>query len=130
MSAADCLLLTSECEGSPTVVQEAMACNLPVVTVDVGDVQFCLGGVSPTRLVGRDPAEIGNAIAEVLTQGQRSNGRSRIENFSNASIAGQVASIYRDISFTPHEDRVWPSIKVQLETRGQNSEEISTSKRG
>jgi glycosyltransferase involved in cell wall biosynthesis len=131
MSAADCLLLTSACEGSPTVVQEAMACDLPVVTVDVGDVQFCLGGVSPTRIVGRDPTEIGNAIAEVLTQGRRSNGRSRIENFSNAAIAEQVASIYRAISLTPHEDSIWPPpIKVQLEARGHNSEEISTSKTG
>jgi hypothetical protein len=107
-----------------------MACSLPVVTVDVGDVQFCLSGVSPSRIVGRDPTEIGNAIAEVLTQGERSNGRSRIENFSNAFIAGQVASIYRAISLTPHEDIVWPPIKVQLGARGQNSEEISTSKTG
>jgi hypothetical protein len=105
-----------------------MACNLPVVTVDVGDVQFCLSGVSPSRIVGRDPTEIGNAIAEVLTQGQRSNGRSRVENFSNAVIAGQVASIYRAISLTPHEDVIWPPIKVQLEALEHNSNEISTSK--
>jgi glycosyltransferase involved in cell wall biosynthesis len=97
MSAADCLLLTSEWEGSPTVVQEAMACNLPVVTVDVGDVQSRLSGVSPTRIVGRDATKIGNAIAEVLTLGQRSNGRSRVEGISNAAIAGQVTSIYRAI---------------------------------
>jgi glycosyltransferase involved in cell wall biosynthesis len=130
MSAADCLLLTSECEGSPTVVQEAMACNLPVVTVDVGDVQFCLRGVSPTRIVGRDPTEIGHAIAEVLTQGQRSNGRSRVENFSNAAIAKQVASIYHAISLPPHEDSIWPPTKVQLEARGHSPKETSTLKSG
>jgi glycosyltransferase involved in cell wall biosynthesis len=130
MSAADCLVLTSECEGSPTVVQEAMACNLPVVTVDVGDVQFCLSEVSPTRIVGRDPREIGNAIAEVLTQGQRSNGQSRVEDFSNAAIARQVASIYRAISLTPHEDGIWPPTKVRLEARRHNSPETSTSKSG
>jgi glycosyltransferase involved in cell wall biosynthesis len=130
MSAADCLLLTSECEGSPTVVQEAMACNLPVVTVDVGDVQFCLSGVSPTRIVGRDPTALGNAIAEVLTEGQRSNGWRRVEHFSNAVIAEQVASIYRAISLTPHEDSMWPPIKAQLEARGPDSKEPSTSKSG
>jgi len=129
MSAADCLLLTSECEGSPTVVQEAMACNLPVVTVGVGDVQFCLSGVSPTRIVGRDPTEIGNAIAEVLTQGQRSNGRSRVGSFSNAVIAERVASIYRAISRAPREDSIWPPIKVKLEARGHD-QETSTSKSG
>jgi len=105
MSAADCLLLTSECEGSPTVVQEAMACNLPVVTVDVGDVRSRLSGVSPTRIVGRDPREIGNAIAEVLTLGQRSNGWSRVGSITTAAVAGQITSIYRAISHTQHEDK-------------------------
>jgi teichuronic acid biosynthesis glycosyltransferase TuaC len=130
MSAADCLLLTSEWEGSPTVVQEAMACNLPVVTVDVGDVQSRLSGVSPTRIVGRDPTEIGNAIAEVLTLGQRSNGRSRVEAISNAAIAGQVTSIYRAISHTHHEASIRPPVKVRLRARGHKHKETSTSKSG
>lgn len=40
MQASDVLLLTSDwgTEGSPAVVREAIACGLPVVSVDVGDV--------------------------------------------------------------------------------------------
>lgn len=40
LQSADVLLLTSNrgTEGSPTIVKEAVACGLPVVTVDVGDV--------------------------------------------------------------------------------------------
>jgi glycosyltransferase involved in cell wall biosynthesis len=130
MNAADCLVLTSECEGSPTVVQEAMACNLPVVTVDVGDVRARLTGVSPTRIVRRDPAEIGNAIADMFTLGQRSNGWSRVEGISNATIAGQVTSIYRAISHAQNEERVWPPTKVRLGARGHSRKETSTSKSG
>src|SRR5436853_567335 len=36
--AADCLLVTSDTEGSPNVVKEALCAALPVVSVDVGDV--------------------------------------------------------------------------------------------
>lgn len=40
IQSADVLLLTSNqgTEGSPTIVKEAVACGVPVVTVDVGDV--------------------------------------------------------------------------------------------
>ena len=37
MNAADVLVMASMSEGSPNAVKEAMATNLPVITVDVGD---------------------------------------------------------------------------------------------
>jgi glycosyltransferase involved in cell wall biosynthesis len=95
MAAADCLLLTSDWEGSPNVVKEAMACNLPVVTVDVGDVRARLEGVSPSRIVDRNPEEIANAVAEILIQGKRSNGSSRVGEFLESSVARRIISIYR-----------------------------------
>jgi teichuronic acid biosynthesis glycosyltransferase TuaC len=47
-SAADVMILCSDREGSPTAIKEAMACNLPVVATDVGDVQEMLSGVAGT----------------------------------------------------------------------------------
>ena len=38
INGSDVLLLTSLHEGSPTIVKECLACNLPIVSVDVGDV--------------------------------------------------------------------------------------------
>jgi len=38
MNASDCLAFASYFEGSPNVIKEALACNLPIVSVDVGDV--------------------------------------------------------------------------------------------
>lgn len=75
LSAADALLLCSDSEGSPTMVKEAMACNLPVVTNDVGDVRERLAGVSPGAIVPRDPERMADALREVLRDRRRSNGR-------------------------------------------------------
>jgi glycosyltransferase involved in cell wall biosynthesis len=95
MNAADCLLVTSRTEGSPTVVQEAMACNLPVVSVDVGDVRERLAGVAQCAVVrGRDPATLGEAIAAVLREPRRSDGRVHAAAVSVDAIAAQLADFY------------------------------------
>ena len=62
MNAADCLLVTSDAEGSPTVVQEALATNLPVVSVDVGDIRERLEGVACSRVAERDPHALWDAL--------------------------------------------------------------------
>jgi glycosyltransferase involved in cell wall biosynthesis len=94
MNAADCLLLTSDREGSPTVVQEAIACGLPVVTVDVGDVRERLQGVVPSVVVQQDPTELGRALIEVLAQARRSNGPALASTFSLRRLAERLRDTY------------------------------------
>jgi glycosyltransferase involved in cell wall biosynthesis len=95
MNAADCLLVTSHTEGSPTVVQEAMACNLPVVSVDVGDVRERLAGVRHCSVVdGRDPQALGAALAEVLREPRRSDGRLHAAPLAVEAIAARLTDFY------------------------------------
>lgn len=75
LSGADALLLCSDTEGSPTMVKEAMACNLPVVTNDVGDVRQQLIGVEPGAITAQDADALATALSSVLQDGRRSNGR-------------------------------------------------------
>lgn len=96
MNACDCALMTSEFEGSPNVVKEATACNLPVVSVDVGDVTERLAGVAPSFVVARDANALGHALAEVIRSGQRSNGRIKAAELSRDVLATKIISVYRE----------------------------------
>lgn len=66
MNACDAMVMTSMIEGSPNVVKEAMACNVPIVGVLVGDVQQLLDGVPGCELCTRDPEIIGRAMVRAL----------------------------------------------------------------
>lgn len=94
--AADVLLFTSHREGSPNTVKEALACNLPVVSVAVGDVAERLSGVEPSAIVERDAAALANAIISILRRGQRSNGREHVSAISLEAVAKRVLDVYQD----------------------------------
>jgi glycosyltransferase involved in cell wall biosynthesis len=92
--AADVFLCASKFEGSPNAVKEALACNLPIVSVPVGDVPALLAGVSPSAIVPRDANAIGEALANMLLLRARSNGRERIGHLSLDQVAQQVLAVY------------------------------------
>lgn len=96
MNAADALLLTSEQEGSPNSVKEALACNLPVVATPVGDVPERLDGVSPST-VGATDAELVDGLASILRDPRRSDGREAVEPVSLERMAARLEAIYADV---------------------------------
>ncbi len=97
LNAADCLLVTSLFEGSPNIVKEALACNLPIVSLDVGDVQERLQGVTPSEIVRADADEIARALVRILSSPTRSNGFSRAVEISTAAMAGKLLEVYRSV---------------------------------
>lgn len=94
MNASDVLVLTSQHEGSPNAVKEAMACDLPIVAVDVGDVREVVEGTRNCHIVERTPKEIAEKLRDLLLKSERSDGRSRVRHLSLQAVARQVITVY------------------------------------
>ncbi len=78
MNTADVVLVTSDYEASPMVIKEAMACNIPIVSTDVGDTRLVIGETEGCYLSERDPKDITAKIKMALNYGKRTNGRKRM----------------------------------------------------
>jgi len=98
-SAADAMLLCSDSEGSPTSVKEALACNLPVVATDVGDVREIMRGITGTRICTRDVGALAHGLREALYMSRRGvfEGRSAMRRYDQASTMKKIINVYDDV---------------------------------
>ncbi len=94
MNAADVLVLASLAEGSPNAVKEAMATNLPVITVDVGDAAELIGSTEGCYVVPREVEAIAARLVEACRRGTRTCGRDWIARLSIESVAKQIVDVY------------------------------------
>ena len=97
MNAVDMLVTASMSEGSPNAVKEAMATNLPVVAVDVGDVSDLIGSTPGCYVVPREAEAIAERIVEVCRCGGRTNGRESIRKLSIDAVAHQILKVYAEV---------------------------------
>jgi len=66
INACDVMILTSRHEGSPLAVREALACNIPVVSVDVGDVRSLIEETKGGGIASERAEDIAEKIAMVF----------------------------------------------------------------
>lgn len=99
-NAASAHLLTSDFEGSPNSVKEAMACNLPVVSTNVGSVKELLQNVNGSYVAKtNEPEELADLIYKVLNETRKNNGREQLikQELDIVSVAKKIKAIYKKI---------------------------------
>lgn len=97
MNAADVLLLPSRSEGSPNVVKEAMAAELPVVATPVGDVRELLTGVAGCAVCEPDPDALARGLAAALDHGRSPEARSAVTPLDIAAVARRTIEVYEAV---------------------------------
>lgn len=101
-NAADAVVITSFHEGSPNIVKEAMACNCPLVSTEIGDVSMLSEGVTGHFLVTFDPDAVASGMISALkfrSERGETTGRHRIIELKldSSSVAEQIISIYKEL---------------------------------
>lgn len=100
LNASDCLLVTSDKEGSPNIVKEALAVNLPIVSFDVGDVKEQCSEVDNCQIVHHDIKKMIHAINKCIMIGRKGGAREQKKNIiSNKVIAIKLFNFILDLHY-------------------------------
>ncbi len=125
MHACNAFVMTSFQEGSPTVVKEALACNLPIVSVVVGDVVLRLRGVEGCEVCSDDtPETIAASLERVLRRGLRTNGRESVKELDEKVLAERLIGIYRSVMKKSPADRQLKDKKFVLSPQKDHQSNI------
>jgi teichuronic acid biosynthesis glycosyltransferase TuaC len=97
VAACDLLLCTSDNEGWPNSVKEALACNVPFVATDVSDLAE-IAAIEPScRICPPDAHAIASAIRDVLAGPPPTNLRRYVDGMSVEATADALCAKYREL---------------------------------
>jgi len=93
-NACDLLVLVSEHEGSPMVIKEAVACNLPFLCTDVGDVFQRFGQVPGCACCKGEVTDLVSKIPQALSFGRLADGGQYLQDLSLEATARKLVGLY------------------------------------
>jgi teichuronic acid biosynthesis glycosyltransferase TuaC len=97
-NAADVVMQASFYEASPMVVKEALACEVPLVSTDVGDTRDIVEGVSCCFVCRDDALDLANHAEQCLGR-RATGGRERLHarRLGLDQVAERMIEVYRQI---------------------------------
>ena len=95
INASNVLLLTSKHEGSPSIVGEALACNIPVVSANVGDVAERIRNIPGCVVCENDsPQTFANGLLYALHSQEQIEARETIKDMDENILTEKLINIY------------------------------------
>jgi len=97
MSAADVMVFPSYQEGSPNIVKQAMACNLPIVATDVGDVREIIANTFGCSICKPDADLFALRLGAITNSPFRTKGREAVQHLSGPLVANRLIHLYEQV---------------------------------
>ncbi|HEU5382649.1 MAG TPA: glycosyltransferase [Ktedonobacteraceae bacterium] len=97
INACNAVILPSHAEGSPNIVKESMACNVPVIATDVGDVNDVIWSTQGCSLCPPDPAAFALGLLRAFQHHEPTTGREDIAHLESSLIAQQTLAVYQHV---------------------------------
>lgn len=98
MNACDALAMASMYEGSPATIRESLACNLPIVSVDVADVKDHIAKVPGCYICERTPEDMAAKLRMVFADNKRlETGRDQVIHIGLVDVAKRTVEFYERI---------------------------------
>ena len=95
-NSADMLLLTSFSEGSPNVIKEAMACNCPIVSTNVGDISEIIFETKGCFITNFNAEDVAQKIIKAIKFGKKTNGRKTVRELNCDIISNKIFNLYKN----------------------------------
>lgn len=97
VNACDAILLTSDHEGWPNAIKEALACDVPFVSTDVSDLARIARVEPACRTADAHPQALADALVQVLSREGPVNLRHHVAGMEVHEVARRLCGVYHDM---------------------------------
>jgi glycosyltransferase involved in cell wall biosynthesis len=97
-AACDVILCTSETEGWPNSIKEALACNVPFVSTDVSDLMDIARDEPSCRVCPDDPRVLAEALCGAVSSPAPADLRKHVASMRLDAVSDRLASVYASLT--------------------------------